>query len=322
VASPAIAAELRLQRVAFLEADEARRARLQAIAFPILKAAVELFPNDQRPTIGIATFDEETLAPPYRETGRELYGLGPLPMIRAVVPGSPAEQAGLAVGDEIIAVGGEELSDARKPLEVLRKQLVVEEPVPFRLRREGTEITRTVRPAALAPYRIQLVYDPSINARATGQTIELNLGMLQFCENDAELAFVFAHELAHNALRHQRETILNYLMGTAVDVALLAAAIPSANTVGLTAAYYRSPAFELEADYVALYLLARAGYPLDPIRDFWRRVALLGPERKSDYRLTFWTHPDPSERHVRLNAAIDEVQARLASGLPLTPKAR
>lgn len=314
-----MAEELRRQRIAFLHADEARRGRLQTIAFPLLEAAVELFPGESRPTIGIATFDEDTLEPPYQAIATELFHLGPAPSIRTVVPNSPADRAGLQVGDTILAVGGESLAGVRQPIDLLRRHLEAEVPVVFTLERAGAKIEREVVPVALAPYRIQLVYDAAINARATGQTIEFNLGMLEFCESEEELAFVFAHELAHNALRHQRETVLNYLMGTAVDVALLAACIPTANTVGLTSAYYRSPAFELEADYIALYLLARAGYDLDPIRDFWRRMALQGPERKSDYRLTFWTHPDPSERHVRLNAAIDEVQNRLAQGLPLIP---
>lgn len=314
-----LAAELRHQREAFLDADEARRNRLQAIAFPLLAVAAELFPKNTRPTLGVSALQADSLEEPYRTLAVERWNLGPAPQIRSVAPGSPAEGAGLAIGDCLLAAGSTNLETAADALHSLREALQAEPPIELRVRRGEREFTVTVEPVPLPPYRLALTYAPEVNAVATGSSIQINLGMVEFCEKEAELAFVFAHELAHNLLRHQRETALNYLLGTVADLTLIALHIPSANTLGLTAAYARSPAFELEADYVALYLLARVGYDLDPLRNFWRRMALRGPERKAS-KPTLWTHPDPAERQVRLNAAIDQIQERIAAGLPLLPE--
>lgn len=320
VPESALTAERQTQRLAFLEADEARRARLQTLAFPLLRVAAELYPDRARPTLGLSTLDASSLQPPYREVAIEHYALDERPLIRFVVPGSPAAEAGLLPGDRLLAVDDQTL-DAADPLAQLRRALKTDTPVRLTLERDGTALTVTATPIALAPFRLELAYLAEVNALATGTTIRLNLGMLEFCQNETELAFVFAHELAHNLLRHQREVILNYLLGTAADLTLLAFSLPSTNTIGLTAAYWHSSAFEMEADYVALYLLARAGFDLHAVRDFWPRIALRGPERGSS-KPTLWTHPDPAERQVRLLAAIAEIEARLAEGLPLTPATR
>jgi len=310
------------QRLAFLKADEARRERLNQVAFPLLQASVELFPGNARPAIGIVTMTVDDLDSAYRESAIELYGLSRLPQIRGIAPGSPAEQAGLEVGDLITHVNGQSLEAAPSPtIEVLRKALTENKPLKIRILRDGTLHEFTTMPVDLAHYRQRLVYSQGINARATGKTIEINLGMLDFCENDTELAFVFAHELAHNALRHHRDFVFNYLMGTAVDIALLTLPLPTVNTVGLIALKRPSSNYEREADYVALYLIARAGYDLNKIRRFWPRMALLAPERRGS-RHTLWSHPEPAERQILLLHAIEEIQQRLEKGLPLKPPQR
>lgn len=314
----AVAAEREHQREAFLLADEMHHARLQAVAFPLLREAVVLFPGKSRPAIGISLMEQAALQPPYRETATRLFGLEEGPQVRAVAPGSPAEVAGFQRGDCIVRIGSHPPSDPDPLIDRLRQSLCVDEALEVLVARDGAMRTLTVTPTPIARYETRLAYSQAINARATGDAIEINLAMLRFCENETELAFIYAHELAHNALRHHRDYVINYLLGTAVDIALLTLKVPSANVIGATALHRPASTYEVEADYVALYLLARTGHDLDNLRQFWRRMALLGPERRAS-RHALWSHPEPAHRQVLLEHAVTEIQERLAAGLPLEP---
>src|SRR5690349_2047929 len=74
-----------------------------------------------------------------------------LARVVAVAPGSPADAAGVEVGDELVDVNGEELRD------VIRYQVQVDEPVvALTLRRADTLIPVTVSKAAGAPRGVEL----------------------------------------------------------------------------------------------------------------------------------------------------------------------
>ncbi len=82
----------------------------------------------------------------------------------------------------------------------------------------------------------------------------------------------------------------------------------------LTAGAY-SQDFEAEADYVGLYVMARAGYDFHDAVTVWRRMAVNSPgaiTMASD-------HPATSERFVALQAAIQEIDAKVAQGQKLLP---
>ena len=75
----------------------------------------------------------------------------PLARVVAVAPGSPADAAGVRVGDELVDVNGEELRD------VIRYQVQVDEPeVALTLRREAGLIPVTVTKPAGAPLGVEL----------------------------------------------------------------------------------------------------------------------------------------------------------------------
>ena len=74
-----------------------------------------------------------------------------LARVVAVAPGSPADTAGVLVGDELVDVNGEELRD------VIRYQVQVDEPeVALTLRRKDATIPVTVSKAAGAPLGVEL----------------------------------------------------------------------------------------------------------------------------------------------------------------------
>ena len=106
---------------------------------------------------------------------------------------------------------------------------------------------------------------------------------------------ILGHELAHNTQGHIPKIVRTYIFS-------------------LGGTRYARP-FESEADYVGLYYMARAGYSMDGVEDFWARLALVSPRNTNRAK----THPSTPERAVRISAARDEIEAKIAAGEPLLP---
>ncbi len=176
-------------------------------------------------------------------------------------------------------------------------------------------------------YKIAIAKDKSgLNAYADGKNIVIFPEMIAFARTDEELAMVLTHEAAHNMMRHvqstQQNVALGGLAGLAIDVL---AASQGYNTQGAASKFATqgallrySPGFEKEADYVGLYVMARAGYPIGEAPSFWRRMSVKNPD--SIYVGT--THPTNPNRYVILQKTIEEIQTKQHSNTPLIPEFR
>lgn len=167
--------------------------------------------------------------------------------------------------------------------------------------------------------------EKGINAHADGNNVVVYPALVDFAQNDNHLAFVIAHEFAHNILGHvaaqQQNVMGGGLLGTLLDVA---AATQGVNTqgqfgqIGGSVGMLRySKDFEEEADYVGLYILARAGYKIEDAPGFWRSMSLAEPD--GIYGSSVGTHPSNATRFIAMNKAIEEIRAKQQAGLPITP---
>ena len=154
-----------------------------------------------------------------------------------------------------------------------------------------------------------------INARSWPDgRVEVTSGTLTFVKNDAELAAVTAHEMAHVFCRHGLQQAMEswaVILGGAALGAVIAAqdgetgtasgvASGTILTVSLTALTARRREQEYEADRVSLDLLRRAGYPTQAAVTFWDRYA----DHRAGHGLGgggWWkAHPPDAERVRRL----------------------
>jgi predicted Zn-dependent protease len=175
-------------------------------------------------------------------------------------------------------------------------------------------------------YPVELGTSSEVNAYADGQRIVIELGMMRVAQRDEELALVIAHELAHNAMGHSDAAATNAVLGGALgllaDIALGVATNGVYVGTGYTeigaevGAEIHSVEFEQEADYVGMYILKRAGFPIGDAPDFWRRMAMESP----DTIKLRTTHPTSPERFVALKAAIAEIEEKVAGNRPLLPE--
>lgn len=162
-----------------------------------------------------------------------------------------------------------------------------------------------------------------INASADGKTITVTRGMLRFLEDDSELAVIMGHEIAHNMMGHLDAQQENAMAGMMLGAVLAGMAGQPANMHGglqdsatMAGALSYSQEFEAEADYVGLYIAARAGYNIRKAPDLWRRMSLEEP----DGVYNSFTHPTNPERAVALRKAIDEIEYKKKNRLPLVPQ--
>lgn len=259
--------------------------------------------------LGLALHDLSQYAGDAQADARAAFGLGDWPAVLAVVPGGPADRAGVRVGDELTAIDGTPVpaqtgtrSYAR--MEQLAAMLEAAEgdgSVRLALRRAGQPLTTTIAPARACPTRFQMLPSDTFNAEADGIYVQITSRFALFAVDDAELAALIAHELSHNILRHR---------------ARLDAAGMKRGLAGMFGRNARlSRAAELEADRMAVYLMESAGYPTTALVTVWTRLRRehgLGILRNPD-------HPGEKERIAAMQAEIDRIARLKATGQPLRP---
>jgi len=175
-----------------------------------------------------------------------------------------------------------------------------------RLQRVGKRIAAVAK-VPHAQWEFVLFKDSdSANAFALpGGKVGVYTGILPITKNEAGLATVIAHEIAHVTHRHGAERMSQ---GMLVDVggSVLSTAVGKSaegrlshndimqiygigTTVGVALPYSRTQ--ELEADHVGLLYMARAGYDPWQAVAFWQRFAEYGRKRGGKTPEFLSTHP-------------------------------
>lgn len=166
-------------------------------------------------------------------------------------------------------------------------------------------------------YEVTVLESDKVNAFCLpGGKIAVYTAILPYCVNEAGLATVMGHEVAHAILRHggQRMTQatavgvvgaglekalqIGGVGGTASSVAM--GAYGYGTQLGILLPYGRD--HEREADMAGLEYLAKAGYDPAEAPAFWERFS----ELKSDIPTFLSTHPGHEERAARLKKAQPE----------------
>jgi predicted Zn-dependent protease len=148
-----------------------------------------------------------------------------------------------------------------------------------------------------------------------GGKMAVYTGIFPYTRNDAGLAVVLGHEVAHAIAEHgnerMSEALIAQLGGVALSVALAKqpgetrdlylAAYGVTTNVGVLLPYSRL--HESEADRIGLTLMAKAGYdPHEAIR-FWQQMSEQGGSRPPTL---LSTHPAPESRIEKIKTYIPE----------------
>ena len=226
---------------------------------------------------------------------REL-GLTDRPTIALVVPGSPAESAGLRRGDVLTDPDGTpflpappESDDGRfAPVEAAMATLdaaLSDGRARLTVARGGARLTIDLKGVTACKARFQLVPGNDADAVANGTWVQLSTRMAGFATSADELAAVLAHELAHNALGHRKATARIQRLQ------------------------------ELEADRLMPYLMVRAGYDPNAAVVLWRRFLA----KRLGGLFPSATHPPWAERLRAVEAERARIAALVSRGDTVLP---
>lgn len=194
--------------------------------------------------------------------------------------------------------------------EILKKSKISKDPrLNAVLQRVGQRIAQQVNQKDFQ-WEFTLIESKEQNAWCMpGGKVAFYTGILPSLKNEAGMAAVMGHEVAHAVLRHSGQRIsqqfgADLVMG-ALSVGLanspnrdgLMAALGAGATVGIMLPFSRG--HESEADLVGLKYMAKAGYdPVEAVR-FWERFKSSGGGSPPEF---LSTHPSGDRRIQDLNA--------------------
>jgi len=321
VSDSELAAEEQVQRNLALDSMLRDHARLLNIAFPLAARSAVLCGEHTMPGFGINVADWSSLRKELRKAAYERFKLDYAPRILHVVPGSPAQSSGLHEGDRILAVGKTEIAaeegSANKVMDRLHKAGTA--PLVFTVAADGEKPRRVpVTPLPICDDEFYIGKSDMVNAYSDGDSVVVMAGMMRFAATDEDLALVLSHEMAHNVMRESQRMPASAIPGAIVDFVvsdLIGIETRGAFSRGGGRRYTQD--FEAEADYVGLYMMARAGFDISGAPDFWRRIAASYPESIKDSLAAL--HPATPYRFVLLKETVAEIEEKKSQGAALIP---
>lgn len=340
----AVRAEQLRQQQLVITSSLREQQRLLDVAVPMLRQAVPICGSKVATQTGVVVTNAHAWSRDLQPAARSL-GFTDTLRVVGVVRGSAAERAGVAVGARVLSIDGRLAPIGRTAVRDFVNQVSgalaarpqrslpeIRGPLQLGLVPEGSteSVFTTMRTVDVAvdtvcAFGALALKDDALNAYADGRQVYITTAMMRFAASDEELAVVVAHEIAHNAMGHsdakERNSGFGALLGAVVDVAAAANGVNTGgdftNLGAQAGATAYSQDFEREADYVGMYILARAGYPTAGAAQFWRRMA-----QESPGSIKYATsHPTTAERFIRLEEAAAEIEARRSAGEVLLPQA-
>jgi hypothetical protein len=250
-------------------------------------------------------------------------------LVAVLIPGAGAAQTKITPDpnryslQQDIQLGQEAAAEARKQLPMLDDDRVDDyvedigemlvDGIPAELRHAGFR------------YSFDVVNQKEINAFALpGGPMFLNRGMIEAARNEAQMASVMAHEIAHVALRHgtaqatkgqkfQIGAIAGQILGAIVGGAA-GSVISQGSQFGLGAYFLKySREYERQADLLGAQIMARAGYDPREMANMFRIIQQQGGRGGPEW---LSSHPNPSNRSeaITKEASMLRVQGNANTG--------
>ncbi len=160
---------------------------------------------------------------------------------------------------------------------------------------------------AKVPFTIKVIDSDEINAFALpGGFFYVNKGLILAADNEAELAGVMAHEIAHVAARHavENQTKASLLEYAALGGSIFLGGIPGMiyqNTagIGLLGIFMKfSRGAEEEADKLGVQYMYAAGYDPGAMATMFEKLEAKNKKKPGFIARAFSTHPAPPDRRA------------------------
>ena len=170
---------------------------------------------------------------------------------------------------------------------------------------------------AQVPFTIKVIDSDEINAFALpGGFFYVNSGLILAADEEAELAGVMAHEIAHVCARHAMRQMTRYNMAQIATIPLIFVgggigyAIYEGAGLGLPLTFMKFQRnFEAEADFLGLQYMYKTGYDPQAFISFFEKIQAKEKKKPGAIAKAFASHPQTPDR-------IEESQKEIATILP------
>ncbi len=169
---------------------------------------------------------------------------------------------------------------------------------------------------ARVPFTIKVLDNDEVNAFALpGGFFYVDSGLILAADNEAELAGVMAHEIAHVAARHATKNMTRAQIWNMASVPLIFIGGPVAYAISEVASLAVPLGFlkfsrdnEREADLLGLQYDYAAGYDPEAFVEFFEKLKVDEKKKQNFVAKAFATHPMNADR---IKAAQDEIRKYL-----------
>jgi predicted Zn-dependent protease len=170
---------------------------------------------------------------------------------------------------------------------------------------------------AQVPFTIKVIDSDEVNAFALpGGFFYVNSGLILAADEEAELAGVMAHEIAHVAARHGTRQMTRAQWANIGTIPLIfigggiGYGIYEAAGLGLPLTFMKFQRnFEAEADYLGLQYMYKTGYDPQAFISFFEKIQAREKKKPGTLAKAFASHPQTPDR-------IQESQKEIATILP------
>lgn len=157
---------------------------------------------------------------------------------------------------------------------------------------------------ALVPFTIKVIDSEDVNAfTLPGGFFYIDSGLILAADNEAELAGVMAHEIAHVAACHAARTRTRGQLMNLATLPMMMVGGPvgyaayEAMTIATPLTFFKfSRKFEAEADYLGVEYMYKAGYDPQALTSFFEKVKAMEKRPQSAVVKAFLTHPQTPDR--------------------------
>ena len=237
----------------------------------------------------------------------------------ATVPLTNRRQLNIIPSGELLSMSYQQYDDVKKSskLSTNQAQTAMVKRVGKRIAAATEEFLKENKLPANYDWEFILIEDDkTVNAWCMpGGKVAFYSGILPYTKNEAGIAVVMGHEIAHAIAQHGNERMSQGLLvqfgGMALSLALKEkpqltqqlwmSAFGFGAQVGLMLPFSRK--HEYEADRIGLTLMAKAGFNPQHAIDFWQRMSQGGGAKPPEF---LSTHPSDVKRVAALKKSLPE----------------